>query len=245
MPDTSTTAEAQSTASGLSKVDGNRLAPGTLAYDLTMKMQGRSLDLSSTQEITATTTSGTETWTAITTTETPRATVTDSLVVHRNSLRPVARHLGGPMSLDVTYSDTSASGTMSVRGRSATIDKSFSKPMLAGGSNTTLALASLPLTRESSATLSFFNERQQSVQTRTYSVQGTETVQTPAGSFETYVIKMSSMNGDTSGTLYVRTEAPHYLVKATMEQSGPQGSRTISQTLSSLDIAAASASGTE
>ncbi len=246
MPDTSTTAEAEkSTPGGLSMVDGTRLAPGTLSYDVTMQMRGRSLDLSSTQQIAATTTSGTDTWTAVNKTETPRATVTDSLVVNRSTLRPVARHLSGPMTLNVTYTDSSASGKVSVQGRTSSIDKTFSEPMLAGGSNNTLALASLPLERGYSATLSSFNERQQSVQTRTYSVEGTETVKTPAGSFETYVVDVSSKNGDTSGTMHVRTQAPHFVVKSTIEQSGPQGSATIEQTLSSMDVETASASRTK
>lgn len=67
-------------------------------------------------------------------------------------------------------------------------------------------------------------------------------METPAGSFECYLVQMNVEETGTSGTLFVRTNAPHYVVKAKLEQSTPRGSRTITQTLSSMDMGSDSSS---
>jgi dipeptidyl aminopeptidase/acylaminoacyl peptidase len=233
LPDTTKTT-AQSGTKGVSMVDGSTLQSATLDYDVTMKAKGRSIDLSSTRTIRSTSADGNATWTVVSTTETPRATVTDSLILDRSTLRPRARHLRGPMTMNVTYTDTSASGEMTVRGRTMSIEKGLKQPTLAGGSNNMLALAAMPLSSDFSTSLSVFNERRRKVRTQTFTVTGTKTVKTPAGTFETHVVEMNVKENGTSGTMYLRKTAPHHVVKTRIEQSGPQGSRTIIQTLSSM-----------
>ena len=70
--------------SGFEKIDGTKLKPATLSHDATVKMDGRSRELSSTQTVVKTTTAGTRTWTLVSRIETPRGTSTDSLIVDRS-----------------------------------------------------------------------------------------------------------------------------------------------------------------
>ena len=243
MPDTSATAEASPDApSGVALMDGSKLEAGTFSYDASMTMQGRSFDLSSTRTIRPTTTNGTETWTVVNTTNTPQATVTDSLIVDRSTLRPISRHQRGPLAMDVTYTDTSASGTLKVRGRSTSISKRFDRPTLAGGAHDLVALSTMPLKPGFTTSLQVFSPQQQTVMTANFEVTGTETLETPAGSFDTYVVDVTVGDDRVTGTTHVRKTAPHHVLKTNLEVSTPRGTRTISQTLSEMSTST-SASG--
>lgn len=62
------------TLGGFENIDGTKLRPATLSYDATMKMGDRSLDLSSTLAVAATSTGGAETWTLVNKIEKPART---------------------------------------------------------------------------------------------------------------------------------------------------------------------------
>jgi len=76
-----------------------------------------------------------------------------------------------------------------------------------------------------------------------FEVTGTETVETPAGSFEAYVVDVTVGDDKVTGTVHLRTVALHHVVKANLEMSTPRGTRTITQTLSKMS-ASSSASST-
>ena len=241
LPDTTATAKASDAPSGVAMMDGSRLEPATLTYDATMEMQVRSIDLSSSQKIAATSTDGTETWTIVTETETPRATVVDSMILNRSTLRPVSRHQRGPLSMDVAYTDTSASGEITMRGQSTSISQQFDRPTLAGGIHDLLALGTMPLEPGLSTSLPVFSARQQTVHTARFEVAGRETVETPAGAFEAYVVDVTVGDDKVSGTVHLRADGPHHVVKSELEQSTPRGTQTITQTLSRMDVPTSSA----
>ncbi len=227
--------EAKAAEKALSMIDASGIEPATMNYDVTLKAGGREIDLSSTRTLSKVTTDGSTMWAFVDRTETPQATVVDSLLMHGSSLRPMERHVSGPMTMTVSYSDTAATGEIQVRGQSTSISQRFKQPTLAGGTNVHLALAAMPLAPGFSTTLRAFNGQQQKVQTLSFEVTGTETVQTPSGSFDTYVVTMESSDGSSSGTMHLRTTAPHHIVQAEMEQSGPRGSQTFVYTLTSMD----------
>jgi hypothetical protein len=146
------------------------------------------------------------------------------------------RHMSGPLTMTVTYSDTAASGEMTMRGQTVNIDKSFDQATLAGGSNVRLALASMPLEEGFSTSINVFNEQQQKVQTLSFEVTGTGSVETEAGTFDTYTVSLSSSGSNgVSGTMHVTQSAPHHVVKSTLEQSSPMGTRTFTRTLTAME----------
>ena len=231
-------AAAQPTAApdslSLSQIDGGTLQSTTLRYDVTVTAGGQSRTFSAVRALTATQTGGRDTWTVTDRTSLPQATVVDSLVLNRTTLRPVMRRLSGPMTMTVSYTDTSATGELQLRGRSQRIDASFDRPTLAGGANVRMALAALPLAPGVSATLPVYNEQQQSTQTLRFDVTGTESVASPAGTYDTFVVSIQSSGGGLSGTLHVRQTAPHHIVESTLTQPGPRGDRTFTRTLTSI-----------
>jgi dipeptidyl aminopeptidase/acylaminoacyl peptidase len=243
LPDPTATADASDAPSGIAMMDGSTLEPVTLSYDATMEMQGRSLDLSSSRTIQPATVDGTQTWTIIEKTQTPQGLVTDSLIVDRSTLRPISHHQRGPLSMDITFTDTSASGEITMRGQSTSISQTFDTPTLAGGSHDLMALGTMPLEPGFSTSLQVFSPRQQTVRTANFEVTGTRTVKTPSGSFDTYVVDVTVGDDKVTGTVHLRKEAPHHVIKTKLDQSTARGTRTIRQTLSEMDTPT-SASGT-
>lgn len=231
---------------GFAKIDGTTLKPATLSYDATVKTENRSLNLSATQTFAKTSTGGTDTWTLVNKIKTPRGTSTDSLIVDRSSLLPLSRHQSGGASMELSYTGpsasdtTSVSGTMTRGGQSVPISKRLKGPTLAGGVHDVIALGAMPLQPGFSTTLRVFSPRDQATKRAEFEVTGTETVDTPAGSFETYVVDLNVGDGYVTGTVHLRQEAPHYHVKWETEVSTGRGTRTISQTLSSMKMAAPS-----
>ena len=229
---------------GFEKIDGTKLAPATLSYDATMKIDGRSRDLSSTQTFARTATGGADTWTLVNTIETPGGLRTDSLIVNRSSLLPISRHLRGRVVMDLTYTGPStaggmaASGTMKRRGQSKPISKDLDGPTLAGGVHDVVAFGAMPLEPGFRAALRVFSPQDQSVKRAEFEVTGTETVETPAGTFETYVVDLNVGGGYITGTVHLRKTAPRYYVKWATEVTTGQGTRTIRQTLSSMEMQA-------
>lgn len=221
----------------LARIDGRTLQPTTLRYDVVVEARGQSRTFSAVRSLTATRTEGQASWTVTDRTSLPQATVVDSLVLDRSTLRPVSRRLSGPMTMSVAYTDTSATGELQLRGQSRRIEASFDRPTLAGGANVRMALAALPLTSDAAAALPVYNEQQQSTQTLRFEVTGTETVETAAGTFDTFTVSIESSGGGLSGTLYVRHTAPHHIVRSTLTQPGPQGDRSFTRTLTSIGAA--------
>ncbi|MCS3649466.1 hypothetical protein GGQ08_000760 [Salinibacter ruber] len=229
---------------GFEKIDGTKLAPATLSYDATMKIDGRPRDLSSTQTFARTATGGADTWTLVNKIETPGGLRTDSLIVDRSSLLPISRHLRGRVVMDLAYTGPStaggmaASGTMKRRGQSKPISTDLDGPTLAGGVHDVVAFGAMPLEPGFRAALRVFSPQDQSVKRAEFEVTGTETVETPAGTFETYVVDLNVGDGYITGTVHLRKTAPRYYVKWATEVTTGQGTRTIRQTLSSMEMQA-------
>jgi hypothetical protein len=224
---------------GFEAIDGTTLKPATLAYDAAVTMGDRSLNLSATQTVAATSTGETATWTLVNTIDTPRGTSTDSLVMDRSSLLPLSRHRSGTPTIDVSFTDTSASGEMRVRGRSTPIDARLQGPTLAGGVHDVVAVGAMPLAPGFRAALRVFSPQDQATKKAAFEVTGTETVQVPAGSFETYAVDLNVGDGYVTGTVHLRKQAPHYLVKWRTQVSTDRGARTITQELTSLEVSGA------
>lgn len=231
--------------SGFSQIDGTQLEPATVSYDATMTMQGQSTDLSSSETFRPTSTEGTETWTIVSKTEIPQGMLMDSLIVDRSTLLPIAQHQQAVHSTaDLTYHETSVSGKLDMQGQTKSIDEEFDGPILAGGNHYLIALGTMPLEPGFSTSLRIFLPQQQTAQIARFEVTGTETIETSAGSFDTFVVDVNVGDGNVIGTLHLRSEAPHYVVKSELEQSTAQGTVTMTRSLSSIQYPSSPASGT-
>jgi len=227
---------------GFEHVDGMVLEPAVLSYDATVKTGGRAMDLSSTLTVTSSSTEGADTWTIVNKINTPGGRTIDSLVVDRSSLLPLSRRRRGGTDLDITYAglseaSTAGSGKGTVSGMvgEEPVSVTLNGPVLAGGVHDVIVLGAMPLEPGFRAVLRVFSPQDQSTKSAKFEVVGTETVETPAGTFETYVVDLNVGEGYVTGTVHLQKKAPHYYVKWNTEVTTDRGTRTISQVLTSME----------
>ena len=232
LPDTTESASAEEVDGGIDALDGSGLSPATLKYETEIKMGQKSRTRPTTRVLKATTHEGTSVWQVADAAK--GGAQTDTLLVDRASLRPLQRRASGRGSATLAFTDTSVTGTLAMGPRTMDVNRSVDQPVLASTANLEVALAGLPLTEGYSARLPVFQLQQQKVAITTIRVTGTETIEVPAGTFETYVLKVTAEGPAPSGTYYVRKSAPHHVVKADLEVS--MGPRTVTavKTLTSM-----------
>lgn len=230
-----------SDTSGFKNIDGDALEPAVLSYEATVRRGDRTLDLSSTLAVTASCTDGTDTWTIVNTVTTPGGDTIDSLVVDRSSLLPLSRQRRGGTDLDITYTGhgvgSAGTGEVAVSGTASgePVNAKLEGPVLAGGVHDIVALSAMPLEKSLRAALRVFSPQDQVAKPAAFEVVGTETVETPAGTFETYVVDLNVGEGYVTGTVHLRKKAPHYYIKWSTEVNGNRGTRTVTQTLTSIE----------
>jgi len=157
--------------------------------------------------------------------------VNTSLPFLRSSLLPISRHRRGGAVLDLTYTaptasgETTVSGTMQSGGRSKEISKGLNGPTLAGGIHDVIALGAMPPEPGFEAALRIFSPPDQATKRAEFEVAGTDTVETPAGSFETFVVDLNVGEGDITGTVHLRKPPRYYVKWKTEVQAGQDASR--------------------
>jgi len=215
MPETSEEEEASKMAA-LPQADGSVIEPASVTYKTSFTVQGRSLELTTKRTIAEATHDGADVWQVIDATSSPMMDATDSLMLDRATLRPVARVAKGQGTITLSYADDQITGEMNAMGQSMAIDKSLDAPVLAGGSGMEMTLAALPLGEGYETTVRVFDYQQQSVRRMKVAVTGTGTVEVDAGSFETMTVELTSLDGNDAGTgtYHMMADAPHHVVKA-------------------------------
>lgn len=235
--DTTREAEPQVQAAPLPALDGSVIEPVTLVYETSIEAQGRQASMTVTRTVETGTYDGQPIWRIVDESESGMSGGADTVIVDRQTLAPLHRMVSGRGHLSVSYTDTSVTGTMEARGRSVSIDRSLDAPVLGNGPGLELALAGLPLAEDYSTPLRTFNPTQQSVQTMTFTVIGTRTVQVPAGTFKVYVAELTPSEEDQGAgeTLYLKQSAPHYVVKGESDLPPQMGNGTATRVLTSME----------
>ncbi len=229
------------TVDGLAALDGSALAPATLRYENTVSMGQRSVDRPTTRTLAEATHDDTPAWQVVDVAQS--GAQADTLVVDRASLRPLQRRVGGQASIRLTFDSSSVRGRLSMRGQTRDVQQTFDQPVLASTANMEVALAALPLEPGYAARMPVYQLQQQAVATTTVEVTGTDTVETPAGAFETYVLEATSDGPGPSGTIHVRRAAPHHLVRADLEVT--TGGRSVTATKVLQEMTTADGTETE
>lgn len=217
--------------------DGSALEPATLTYKLTRSRSGNTSAGTITTTLSTASYEGQPAWRVVN--ESTKGPGDSRLVLHldRSTLYPLA--LGSGETFDLTYDGTTVTGTVRQGQHATSIDTTVGGPVLDEKSpNLNVALASLSLEVGQSFAVRTFSPLEPAVHVATVEVTGTETVDVPAGAFETYVVSVSSVRGQvsTTGTMHLRAAAPHYLIEGetTIETAGGL-SMTATRTLQTLE----------
>jgi hypothetical protein len=235
-------AAAQEGPDGIDALDGSMLAPVTLKYETNLKMGQRSMARPTVRTIVEGTHDGESVWRVVDAVE--NAAQADTLFLHRASLRPLQRRVGGRMALTLTFDSLSVAGSLRARGQARPVRRTFDQTVLSSTPNMEVALATLPLEPGYTVELPIFHLQQRNVTPTMLRVTGMDTVTVPAGTFETYVIEAQPDGPGPTGTYYVRTAAPHHVVRANLEITRPQG-RTVTATKQLTSVTEDAGGGTK
>jgi zinc protease len=123
---------------------------------------------------------------------------------------------GQDTKVDVTVADGRATGsatTPASQMKSVTVDTDV-PPGIIDDNGLTALIPALPWSADASWSFPVLSSGDGTVKTYSLKVTGTESVEVPAGTFETYKVLMSG--GQQPITMYISTAAPHQLVKLTI-----------------------------
>lgn len=234
LPDTLALAQAQREA--LPPAEGYQIRPATLRYETTLQVQGQTFALGSERKVQAGQLEGRDVWVVVDHVRMPMGETRDTSWVDRRTLQPIRRVVRGMGTLELHYTENRISGRIQSPMGGRVIHQELEAPVVGDGGAFDLYLAGLPLAEGFEATLRVFDAQQQEVQPVRLQVIGTHSLETPAGTFEAYIVRLERLDGGPgSGTLHVLRQAPHFIVLAEQQLSAQMGGGTAITRLIALE----------
>lgn len=200
-------------------------------YAVNISVNGQDIAMQTTQEITQ---DDDGLWHVIESAQSPMGSIVDSVRLAEPDLLPVARRINqGPMTIAINHSADKIDGEMNMNGQTMPIDVAIDAPVFADGAGLNAVMPLLPLAEGYKATYRVFDASAQRVKLMQLNVEATETIEVPAGSFETYKVVLEALDGSPGGTtLWVDTQGTR-IIKSTA--SLPQmGGAILTSELSSI-----------
>jgi hypothetical protein len=125
----------------------------------------------------------------------------------------------GPVNIDLKVADGKMSGEMKMGGQAKPVSADLGGELFADGAGAALVLATLPLADGYTTTFRNFNLLTQKTRAMQLTVNGSEQVTVPAGSFDTFRVDVASPDDGTKLTLWV-SKSSRQVVRSTV--SSPQ-----------------------
>lgn len=178
-------------------VPAEDLYEGTASYVVTIDMNGQQMQMNVTHEVEYLE----EGWRVTEVAEGPMGTATDVEMLQHAALTPISRSVTqGPMNIDLTFSDSTVTGTIVMQDDEQSVDVHLDGPIYSDGAAANLIIAALPLEGGYTATYRTLDLMQQRERAMQVEVVGTDTLTVPAGSFDAYRVEISSAEGGEGGT---------------------------------------------
>jgi hypothetical protein len=155
-------------------------------------------------------------------------TAADTLEVDRATLLPVRREAAGGATVSLRFTGNRVAGRLVIGQQTMPVDVLLEGAVFSEGAGRDALLATLPLAEGYEGGMRIFALLTQKVRPMKIAVTGSETVTTGAGTFETFVVALSPLDGDESGTatLHVTRAAPHVIVRGTTSLPAMMGGGT-------------------
>jgi dipeptidyl aminopeptidase/acylaminoacyl peptidase len=192
------------------------LQPGTINVLSKIQMGAQTMEIPTSTTVT----SDGDSWIITETVKTPAGEATDRTVVAKGSLVVRSRSVSqGPVNIDLKVADGKMSGEMKMGGQAKPVSADLGGELFADGAGAALVLATLPLADGYTTTFRNFNLLTQRTRAMQLTVNGSEQVTVPAGSFDTFRVDVASPDDGTKLTLWV-SKSSRQVVRSTV--SSPQ-----------------------
>ena len=216
MPTAATGADAARTAP-LPAVDAGKVAAGAARYRSVLAVGGQEMTIESRRTVSREERDGAAVLVVESSADTPMGATSDRYVLDAGSLRPRSRAASqGPATIAVEFADGRVTGALKAGPQEIAIDQALEAPVFGSDSALNLVVTALPLAEGYAATLRTFEVgMQQRTRLWSVSVAGSESVEVPAGAFETWRVAIEPLDGEGGDqTLWVTREAPRLVVRS-------------------------------
>jgi dipeptidyl aminopeptidase/acylaminoacyl peptidase len=207
---------------------GEAMRPLTLSYLTTVRTMGYERKVASTRTVTAASFDGRRVWRIVDAADVGEVVAADTLDLDRATLAPVRRDAHGGALISLRYAADRVTGRLLMGPQSVPVDVKLEGAVFGEGAGRDVLLASLPLADGYQTGFRTFAVLSQKVRPMRVAVTGRETVTTGAGTFETWVVALTALDGDEggTGTLYLTRDAPHVVVRGTVNVPAMLGGGT-------------------
>jgi dienelactone hydrolase len=186
------------------------LQPGAYKYQAKIEMGTQKMSLS----VATTIAEDAGAWTATDVMDTPQGTVTVVSILEKGTL--ISRKLNlkqGLVAIDLNFTGDKAVGNMNMNGQDKPISVDLGGPLFADAAGAKQSISCLPLAEGYSTTFRNFDVEKQKVKLMQLKVSGVDKVTVPAGTFDTFVVNITSADGgDDKETVWVARDS-HKAVK--------------------------------
>ncbi len=164
-------------------------------------------------------------WVVTQSATTPMGDMFDQFTLAKQTLLPISRKVEqGPMNVSLEFGTEAISGSMSMNGNDQPIQIALDQPIFADGSALYETLARLELSDGFTAVYRIFDLQMQKIRPYEMKVLGMETIEVPAGTYETYKAEIKPLDDNPGdATVWLSADATNpCLVKSstTMPQMG-------------------------
>ena len=181
------------------------LSPGTYKYKALIAAGAQQIPL----KISTTIKEDSGAWTAVDTMEGPMGQALDTTTIDKGTLVVRKRKVQqGPMMMNLDFTDKKASGTMSMNGNEKPISADLGGPLFGDAAGAMEAIACLPLAEGYATSFRNFDVQKGKEKVMALKVVGVESVTVPAGTFDSYKVELSSVDGgDDKQTIWIAKDS--------------------------------------
>lgn len=200
----------------LPALDRDAVRLGTMAYRTTLSLQGQELSMDAERSLEIGEEDDREVLHIRDSLTGPMGSISDHFVLDARSLRPIRRRgeQAGAIT-EIEYDSRAVTGSIAAGPQEIPIDIQLDAPALGGEAALEVALAGMPLEEGYRTSIRFVEiGMNQRLRIFTLNVSELEEVETDAGSFETYRIELTALDGENGDqTLWLTTETPRTTIR--------------------------------
>ncbi|MFO7890930.1 MAG: prolyl oligopeptidase family serine peptidase [bacterium] len=229
-----TSLEVYAATAPLPLLDPEKITPFKAQYFQTIKTGGQEITVDVVKEVSHTTQDGNDYVLIKETSNSPQGTVVNNNYLDNTTLLPQKQTIDQTgVDIALEYEPDKITGAMELRGQKNDIDVDLDASIL---SSLETVVGTMNLKPGYKTTIRMFNLVQQKIIPYSLEVIGTETVSVPAGSFDTYKIEVTPLDGSTGKQLiYVNIEKPYNMVKLEAELPAMMGGGSTTIELKSIE----------
>jgi len=200
----------------LPPVDAQNIEAGEFLYTTTVSLPTGDMIVTATRSVERLAEDTRQVLMIRTDSQTPMGTLNDRYVLDGTSLRPVRRTIDqGAATVNVEFETSEVTGSIDLNGNQIPISIELEAPVFGGDAGLELALAGMELRDGLRANIRIaVVGMQQRVRYYQAEVSGPETIEVPQGSFETFRVNLSAIDGEGGDqTYWIKADAPRHTVR--------------------------------